>query len=104
MIALLDSTICQFHFPVELTEPFEHEQPAECPNCGSRYRITSINPIWYVRDIDCQVRLSSLENRQISDKQQQELDQQAQQVDEMRILAIVQRTLDTLLSGNQEFS
>jgi hypothetical protein len=78
MITCIDCMVCRFQFCVTICEPFEMEQPAECPNCGSRYQITSINPLWYVREIDCQVRLSALETRQLTKKQQQELDDQAQ--------------------------
>ena len=68
MIARLDCTICHFQFQVTIAEPFEPEQPAECPNCGRRYRITSINPLWYVREIDCQARASSRENRRLMEQ------------------------------------
>ena len=94
MIILFDCTICHFQFPVEIPEPFTHEQPTACPNCGSRYRITSINPLWYVRDLDCQVKLSACEIRQLTEQQQQELDDQARQLDIARLVRIIQTTLN----------
>ena len=101
MLTLLDCAICRFQFQVDVPEPLTQEQPAECPDCGSRYRITSVNPLWYVRDLDCRVRLSTDESRQISEKQQQELDEQAGQVDRRRIWAIVRNTVATIIQQEE---